>query len=166
MRSPPSCHFGHRLEREAVLPRSAFERGEVARPARAVAEVAPHQQPRHPQAAHQHVLDEALRVDRGEARVETGDVHVLDAGGGDQLELLAQPAQARGRGLGREELARVRLERQDAGAQAARARLGHDALEHRLVAEVHAVEVADGQRVRASDGQYGAVRDDHLARLK
>ena len=58
------------------------------------------------------------------------------------------------------------LEGEDAGAYGGSARLGDDALEHRLVAEVHAVEIPDGQRVPASDGQYGAVRDDHLARLK
>ena len=59
-----------------------------------------------------------------------------------------------------EEVARMRLESQHAGRQAAVPRLGVQQREHRLVAAVHAVEVADRQRTGGSDAGVAPAAED------
>jgi hypothetical protein len=63
--------------------------------------------------------------------------------------------QARGRLVGREELARVRLERHHAGHHATLARGAEQRGDHRLMAQVHAVEIADGEGNRARGAGRG-----------
>jgi hypothetical protein len=80
---------------------------------------------------------------------------VLDAAALELDDLVAQRGDARRRQVGLagaagEEVARVRLEREHAGGHAAMARLVAQQRQHRLVAAVHPVEVADGQRRAAS----------------
>ncbi len=62
-----------------------------------------------------------------------------------------------------EELARVRLEQDDAGGPARLGRLLARDVEQRLVAAMHAVEVADGERGAARGGGnvVDAVEDLH-----
>ncbi len=84
-----------------------------------------------------------------------------------QRELALERRQAEVRLVGLEELARVRLEQDDAG-RACRGAAGRvlDRLQQRLVAPVHAVEVADRQH-RAARGLgdvAGSVDDDHAMR--
>ena len=52
------------------------------------------------------------------AGIEADHVHALDPGGGHELELLAQPREARRRRFACEEFPRMRLEGQDAGSDA------------------------------------------------
>jgi hypothetical protein len=54
------------------------------------------------------------------------------------------------------EIPGVRLERHDAAGHTALARFANQQRKHGLVAAVHAVEVADGQRTRAGD--FGVVK--------
>ena len=56
------------------------------------------------------------------------------------------------------------FERQHAAREAAPARLVRKAREHRLVPEMNAVEIADGQRDRWKRGGGGAVGKQHEAR--
>ena len=62
------------------------------------------------------------------------------------LELAAQGGQARRRGAGCEKFARMRIEGQDGRRQRQIFRSLRQPGEHRLVAAMDAVEVADGQR--------------------
>ena len=54
------------------------------------------------------------------------------------------------------EVAWVRLKRHDTAGHAALARFADQQGEHGLVAAVHAIEIADGQRTRA--GEFGVVK--------
>src|SRR6266702_3897725 len=63
----------------------------------------------------------------------------------------------------REEFPRMRLERQHATDQSAPACLADEALEHRPVPEVNAVEIAHGQRDRWQRGVGSAVGKQHEA---
>src|SRR5438094_350990 len=131
---------GHPFEREALM----LERREIALALCAETEVAPDEQPGSAESPDQHLLDEARGAERGEARLEADHVHALDARGGHQLELVVEPGEPRRRRLGSEELPRVRLESQNAGSEAQLAGLGHDPVDQRTMAAVHAVEVTDG----------------------
>ena len=90
-----------------------------------------------------------------------------DAAAGELLELVAQGCDACRRRFGPageacEVVARVRLERHHRRRQAAVRGLRDEQREHRLVAAVHAVEVAD--RERAGRGEVAvpkAVEDAH-----
>ena len=88
-------------------------------------------------------------------------MHALDAGLGEQLELVTQPRDARRRGFAGEEFARMRFESQDAGGEVVFSRPGNHAIDERAVAAVHAVEVADRQRTPAPGALQRAVRNDH-----
>ena len=98
---------------------------------------------------------------RRQVLVEAQQDHVVDAAALELDDLVAQRGDARRRQLGlagaaREEVARVRLEREHAGGHAAMARLVAQQRQHGLVAAMHAVEVADGQRRAASrEGEGG-----------
>ncbi len=159
-------HVGHRLQGEPVhLPRR-LQRGEVARAPGAEAEVAADDEAFHAQAADEHLVDELARAQGGKLPVESRHMHALDADPGEQLQLVAQPRQARRSGVRGEELPRVRLEGQDAGLQAGCMGGADDALDERAVAPVHPVEVADGQRAPARGRLQRAVGDHHGRGLK
>jgi hypothetical protein len=151
----------HRLEHEAMPRRGLLQSSEVAGAARAEAKIAADEQPAHPEAAHQHVFHEALGGQGGETRVEARDVHVLDAGLRQKLQLVAQPREARRCSLGGEKFAGMRFESQYAGSELGFACPGNHAIDERAMAAVHAVEVADRQRTPAPGALQRAVRDDH-----
>src|SRR2546423_268631 len=92
---------------------------------------------------------------------EASAMYALDARRGDELELFAQSAQARGRASRRKKFARVGLEGQDTGCHAQLAGLGYDPVDQRAMAAMHAVEVADGDSASAPGGRQRAVRDYH-----
>jgi hypothetical protein len=56
----------------------------------------------------------------------------------------------------------MRLESKDAGFGLRLARASDDALQHRSMAAVHAIEVSDGQCQTAAFRHQGPVRDPHL----
>jgi hypothetical protein len=136
----------------------------VAGAPRAEAEIVAHQHVAHAQSRHQHVGDEALGRQGREVLVEAQQDHVVDAATLQLEHLVAQRGDARRgefglAGAAREEVARVRLEGEHAGRHAAMARLVAQQRQHGLVAAVHAVEVADGQRraaFREGEGGEGA----------
>ena len=163
------AHLGHRLELEARIGGRAFERREIALAPGAVAEIAPHQQPGGLQSAAQHVLDERFRRERREARVEARDMSSVEARGGEQFQLLAQARDARGRRRAAQRgkmLARQGLESERACGEALAPRHRDHAREHRLMTEVHAVEVSDRPRARPAAWLRCAVRDHHGAGSK
>lgn len=159
-------HIGHRFEREAVARGRLAEHGEVTGALRAEAEVPPDDELAYAKAAHQHFLDKATCRQGGKSLAEPGDMHALDADGGKELQLVAQPRQPRRRRVGGEELARMRLEGEDAGLQVGLVRRSDDPLDKRAVAPVHPVEITDGQRAPARVRLQRAVCNDHGLGLK
>jgi hypothetical protein len=75
-------------------------------------------------------------------------MHAFDAVRSKQFQLLPQRGEPRRRRLRREQLERMGFEGEHAGRQTERVRLVLEAREHRLVAPVHAIEIADGKRCR------------------
>ena len=80
--------------------------------------------------------------------IEPADVHAVDAGRSQQLELFTQRRKPCRRLIRREKFARMRFERHRARRHAQRARRRREACKHGLMTEVHAIEIAYGQRNR------------------
>ena len=128
-----------------------LEQGKIARPFGAIAKIVAHQHIARLQGVAEHLLDESLGGQGRKCAVEAEHMQAVDTQQLKGFGFFAQAGQARGRLLGRKEFARMRLETQHAGRQSARARHVLQAGEHGLVAEVQAVEVADGDRVRCAE---------------
>ena len=73
-------------------------------------------------------------------------VGVLHATFSKQLQLFAQAGQSGGRLLRREEFAWMRIEGHDGRCQTGLLRRQGQALQQSLMAQVHAVEITDGER--------------------
>ena len=73
---------------------------------------------RTPRRAHQHVVDEVFRRQLREPRIEARDIGARHAQRAKELELLPQRVSRAGAPVAREELARMRLERQHRRRQA------------------------------------------------
>ena len=122
------------------------ERLDVARAPLAEAKVGADNHVPHPEPADQHVTGEGLRVERRELRAERQLVEHLDP------ELLEPPRprvgghQPKRRCARCEEGAGVRLEGDDAERRRELGRRRVGERQHRLVAEMHAVEIAHGDR--------------------
>jgi hypothetical protein len=129
------------------------EQGEVAAPLRTKAKVPSDEQPRRAQAMDDVGLDETLSGERRQRRVEARHVYAAHARGGHQLQLVAQPREPRRCGCRGEKLARMRLEGEHASIEPQFARARHRAREHRLMAAVHAVEIANGERQPLARGR-------------
>ena len=95
------------------------------------------------EAADQDLLDEAVGRGAGEPGVEGHDDGAVEPGGGEQAQLVALARKLEQRLLRPEEAARMR--RKGQGRRLASERAGARArrLDHRAVAAVHAVEIAD-----------------------
>jgi hypothetical protein len=119
------------------------------------AEIVADDQMAHTEAAHQHVLDEAVGMHRGEGGIEAAHMHTVDAVLRQLEQLVTQRGQARRRVLRREVLTRVWLEGQYGGFRVARTGLLDEHREQGLMAAVNAVEVADGEH----RGPRGALRN-------
>jgi hypothetical protein len=133
----------------------------------AESKVVPDGQPAHTTALDQHLIDELFGGDGGETPVEVLDEHAVDAAGAQRLELVAQIRDPRRRLIGREELARVRLERHHRREQAACPRGLHDLGQQRPMPAVNAIEVSDRQRTGLPVGGTGNASDDvHRQRRK
>jgi hypothetical protein len=136
-------HHGHRLDAECS--RVSAQDREVPGATASEAEISAHEQPARPQGADEHVVDELLRGERGEAGIEACDVRPRDAKLAEQLELSTQRGQSRGRDLAGEKLARMRLEGENRRRQPEILGGFDQPTEHRLMAAVDTVEVADGE---------------------
>mmetsp|Transcript_70428 Transcript_70428/g.165811 ORF Transcript_70428/g.165811 Transcript_70428/m.165811 type:complete len:423 (-) Transcript_70428:2047-3315(-) len=157
-------HAGHV---EAARLAGSVQRRVIALALGAKAEVVAHQHVLRAQAIDQHLADEVLRGQGGERLVEGQDDHLVHAAAFELDQLVAQRGDAGRRqlglaGLGGEEVARMRLEGQHAARQATVAGLGLQQRQHGLVAAVHAVEIADGQRAGGRDaGMVEASEHSH-----
>ena len=138
-------HARHRVHLEVAARLGRLEHAEVAGTARAEAEIVADLDPARAQPALQDAHDEILGRGFRKVVVETTDLHAVDAGSTQQFELFAQRSQARGRLIRGEELARMRLEGHHARGQPAPLRGVEQPHEHRLMAAMNAVEIADGQ---------------------
>jgi hypothetical protein len=111
------------------------------------------------QAVPEHVLDESLRRLGGEMRVEMLHHHAIHAVAAQRVELVAQQGDTGGsvlgaknsRGCGSNVITHSGRPRASA---AARAR------EQRLVAAMHTVEIADGERARRPAFGIGQAAED------
>ncbi len=143
----------HARHIEAARSAGCIEHRIIAAASRAKTEVVTHQHIAGCQRPHQHVIDEGLwRLPR-KPFVKRQDHAFVDTAVGEFRELVAQRGDARRRDLGaaerlREMVARMRLEGHRAARQPAVLRLIAQQRDHGLMAAVHAVEVADGERAR------------------
>ena len=143
----------------------------VAGAAGAVAEVVADQDVARAEAGDEDVGDEGLGRLRREGGVEAHHHRLGDAAALELAQLVAQRRDARRRRLGLasqpgEIVARIGLEGQHRRRQAAVRRLRDEQREHRLVAAMDAVEIADRQRaVGGEAGMPQAAEDAHGARL-
>jgi hypothetical protein len=121
----------------------------IALPAMAEDEIVADDRLAQAEPADQHLADEILGAQRGEFEVEMKIVEQRDAEAGQQLGLDAKGRQAKRRGARLEDAARMRLEGEDGvrhvGNSRQLARLGND----ELMAEMDAVEIADGDGAAA-----------------
>ena len=162
--NPALRNHGQDLDFAAVPLAEALQQRDIAGALRAEAEVLADEHPAGLQPLNEHPLDERFRRQRGEIPVEALDVRALHPVRRQQLELLAKRREPRGRAIGREELARMRLEGEHAALQAPRARAGEEALQHRLVPAMDAVEIPHGERNRRQQRGGGAVGQQHERR--
>jgi hypothetical protein len=135
---------------EAALGR---EQRRVAAGAVAEAEVLPDRDPVGVEPLDQHTLDELLGRLARERAVERDHDELAHAEAADQVGLDVQGREELGRGVGRDDGARVRLEGEH----------GVGAADDLAVADVDAVELADGEvaRARPRVGEPGDLRGSH-----
>jgi len=139
----------HALDAEAVPLTPLLEQREIPAPLVTEAEVIADHQMAHAQPFEQQPADEVHRLHGGEPAIKAQHydaIHTLCL----QLdELLAQAAQAR-RGIrAQKELLRRRLEGDHGGRQAQYRGLLTQLVQHLLMAQVHAIIVADGRHAAA-----------------
>ena len=99
----------------------------------------------HAEPVDQHVRDEVVGRQVGERRIEGEHDREVEAEAFEQRELAFERREVEVRLRGLEELARVRLEDQHAGGCVELARGVPDGGQQRLMAAVHAVEVAESE---------------------
>ncbi len=154
---------GHGFDLETETGRRLLQHHEIAGTPRAEAEIIAHLQPAHAQSPDQRALDEVLGGMLRKFVIETAYDCALDAMRRNQFELLAQRRQPGRRLVGRKKFARMRLERH----HARRDPVAHGGLaqlrQHGLVAEMNAVEIADGQRDGGVRSDRDAARNAHAA---
>ena len=156
-------HDRHDLDLVSAAAAETFQEREVAGALRAEPEVLADEDPARLEPFREHLLDEGPGLERGKRPREALNMHPLDFVSREQLEFFSQGGEPGRRRLRREEFPRMRFERQHATHQSAPARLADEALEHRPVPEVNAVEIAHGQRDRWQRGVGSAVGKQHEA---
>ena len=130
------------------------------------AEIVSDQQKTHAETVEQQSLHEQTRIHRREPGTEFQQHHLLNAVVADGPQLFAQPGQPRRCGIRGEELHWLGLEGDDGRRQTQRLAVRQQTLEDAAMAQMDAVEVADGgdaapvggsQIVQASDQPHGAL---------
>src|SRR5579871_75342 len=154
--------YGHELE--AGGRRRGGERRDAARATAAEAKALADDDVPRAQPIDEHLLDERRRRELPEALVEAHDDQPLDAVAGEREALLGHAHEPRRRAARVEVLARVRVEGQDGRGGAGGLRTGARLAHQRLVPEVHAVEVADGNRRTTGIDETGMEAADELHR--
>src|SRR5690606_21487305 len=112
------------------------------------------------EASHQHVADEVLGLHACQRGVEAELVEPLDPEPFQDARLLGRGGQAEGRRFRLKMAAGVRLERDDAEGRLARGTCLARVADQYLMAQMHAVEIADGSRGAAVVGGEVAVAVD------
>src|SRR5690349_8180652 len=143
---PAERHDRQDLRFVAVSPAEVLEQRDIARALRAEAEILADQEPLRPERVREHPLGESLGSERREGAVKTLNVRALHAVRREELQFLSKRREAGGRGVRSEEFPRVGLEREHAALQAALARAGEQALQHRLVSAMDAFEISYRER--------------------
>src|SRR5262249_23702360 len=138
------AHRRHRFDTEGA--RRGAQSCQIAGTGAAEAEVVPDKHPAGTELRHKYPLDEVDRAQARQASIEAGDVDLRHPTRRELLELPARARQPRRCSVPGKELARVRIEGQDGGRELEILRCLGQALEHRLMTTMHAVEIADGQR--------------------
>ena len=151
-----------RLHFKAAARRGLLQHHKIAGAARAEAEIVAHQHPAHAQPAHQDALDEILaRVVCASSKLKRHTYTRSTPHRRQQLELFAQRRQPRRRLIRREKFARMRLERHHARRQVESARGARKFIEHRLMPEMHAIEITDSECDWRVSGRRNTAGDAH-----
>ena len=139
--APAASMAGHA---DAAPGAHLLKQGDGAGAAAAEGEVVAHHHVARADARGHHVGDEGGRLARGEGAVETRDVEDLDAERGEVAGLEAEGREPEGFARGGQDLARVRLEGEHGKRRAEGPCDARAFLDHRAVAEMDPVEIADG----------------------
>lgn len=129
---------------EAVLAAQPAQQIGIAAARLAELEIVPDDDADRAQLADQKILDEALGLPGSEILVEPGDDHRVHPGRLHQRELDLARRQAEQVQPGQENVPRVRLEGERAGTDTQVIGHGAGRADHRLMAAVDTIEVADG----------------------
>ena len=135
------CVHVHHLE--TVFPAGLRQHGEIPPAFPAEAEIITDHEIAHLQTIHQQALDELLGLEGGKFRIERQTQHAIHRVAAQRLELFAQTRQARHGGLRLKKLLRLRLEQNHLRGQAEFPAFLRQLANHRLVTEMHAVEISD-----------------------
>ena len=128
---------------EASGPGPLAQHLDIAAAARAEGEVVAAHDVARAKSLQQDVVDEGIGRQRGERLVEALRQHGLHAVLAQQPDLCRRQGEAEGAGVGHEEAARMRLEGERDQRRAQRARPFAGMRQQRLVAAMHAVEIAE-----------------------
>ena len=154
----------HDVDREAE---PGALRGEIAGRAaalRAEMEIEADRNAGHRQPLHQHACDEVLGRELGQRRVEAEHDGAVEPGRRQQPQLRPLVGQPEQRLVRPKDAARVRLEGERRGRPAERLGALQRSRDHRAVAAVHAVEIADGDHRAAQRVVVGRVVAHHRER--
>ena len=154
-RADPFTLHHHRLDdidTEAELRPGLLQQRHIGLATDSKPEVTPDHNLSGPHSLTQQFLCEGVPVHALQALFEAQHDASLYTRGREQLELLAQTREARGRARRLEVLARCRLERHDRRGHTQTLRMTAQSIEHRLVTEMHAVEVANRDCAPAMSG--------------
>ena len=148
-----------RADLEVMLGTAPLQRAHVTCGTATEPEVSAHVHGQRPDRVQQHRVQELLGTHLGEFVREGDHQDGVHAGRGDEAELVTEREQLRRRGLRRDHLVGVAVEGDGDRIHAARASVCHGVGKQGLVAEVHAVEHADGDDRRAQPGHRWLPRD-------
>jgi hypothetical protein len=139
------------------------QRLRIARAALAEAEIVADHHVGHAERPHQHPVDEVVGRQPRQGGVEAHHHRHVQPQPFQQRQLAGQRRQTKVWLVRLEDLARVRLEQNDAGRPVLPLRLGKGCSNKRLMAPVHPIEVADRQRATPGGRRnvIGAVHNDH-----
>ena len=153
----------HGFDAKADFVAGGLEHGEVALAALAEAEVVADQEVAHTEAVDEHVFDEGFGGEPGEFLVEAADVEPVDALAFEQQDFFAKRCEASGAIFMGEVFPRVWLEGEHRGGKAGGLRLCPQLRQQRLVAAVHAIEVADGEHAAVFGSLWDSTENLHGA---
>ena len=121
-----------------------LEQREIPGPVPAEAEIIPDHEILHAQTFQQDDMDKFLRRQACQERAEAQAQHPVHTEPAQGLHLFPQPGETRGHPVRGKVFARLRLERDDRYRQAHGDGAFRQLSEHRLMPEMHAIEITDG----------------------